>query len=400
MRKTLLGLVLLALTLPQLSVQAIEYYTFTLEVGKTSAIKGKSYLFGVPYTANMTDLECTTDEGAIFDERVSIYVFDGSRRANGQDPWVKLEYDADLYAGKCYKMVLDNCTGNTWKVGHTFTPTETKRLTLTTNTSSSALNSGWNGMANPRWSLATTSFNAVTYAYAYRNKEAVYELVKLSSRTWDVGEPFILQTSVGSSMSFSEDGTGFDFGGTMGGGDIFDAPQRGQTEADNVFSLQSVSGGYTDKAYLTLVESRKSSYIIGQDLEKLHGDGTGVPQLWLRAYDADLAVHTAATMNGEVSIPMYIYVPADGSYALQVAGADAAKFQLLLNGTTVSKNITYWTLHLTQGEHVLTLKVGNSVPTDIQTPTITSTATKFVRNGQLYILKDGQIYNALGGKAE
>ena len=389
-----------------LSVSAqTTVHELKLEPERSAAVAGKAYLFAVPYTVPVANIESSADASVNASQgKVAIYVYDGPRHAVGLDPWVAVSKSGELNAGKCYKMVLNGTTQNTWKCRPAGTPTETKSVTVSKNTGSSPALSGWNGVANPSWSKASGTLAGVSYAYSYDNTNSVYVLDALD-RSWEVGEPMIIQTAAAGKLSFSKSGVGFDFGGNMDPGESFDAPslrhnapaRKAETESYTLV-ISPLDGGFTDNMELYLQTTQKDAYVIGQDLAKLHGDGTGVLQMWMEAYGTDLAVHTASVTNGQTTIPIHIYAPQTDDYVLTIGGSNLSQFTLVRNGSYETKNINYWRIRLTKGDNVLTLQYGYPVPTATDEQKAEKRYTKSIRNGQLCIERDGQRFNVLGGR--
>ncbi len=373
-----------------------------LEQNKSKAVEGKAYLFAVPYTVPVANIVSSTNASVNAAQgKVTIYVYDGSRYAAGQDPWVAVSTNSELNSGRCYKMVLNGTTQNTWKCRPGNNPSEAKNVTVSKNEGTNPAVSGWNGVANTAWSKATGELTGVDYAFRYDNTNSVYVL-ELLDRSWDVGEPLIIQTAAAGKLAFTKSGVGFDFGGNMDPGEEFDSPRRlpsSETESGGyTLVISHPDGGFNDNIELYLQQQAKNSYVIGKDLAKLHGDGTGVLQLWMEAYGTDLAVHTAALTNGKADVQLHIYAPAEDDYILNIGGGDVSQFALVRDGAYQNKNINYWRIHLTKGDNVFTLQYGYPVPTALDEQKNEKRYTKVMRNGQMFILRDGQWFNVLGGR--
>ena len=369
-----------------------------LEPTKSKAVEGKSYLFAVPYVVPVANIVSATNSSVNASQgNVAIYQYDGSLVAKGQDPWISVSTSAELQPGICYKMVLNGTTQNTWKCRPTSSPKEVKSIAISKNTGSTPATSGWNGAANTAWSKAAGEMAGVNYAYVYNNTYSEFEL-ELLDRSWNVGEPLIIQTLEAGNLTFTKSGIGFDFGGDMPPGEVFDIPVRHFENSSNSFVIAPLDDGYTDKIELYFQSESKDSYIIGQDLVKLHGEGTEVLQMWMRAYDNDLVVHTAPLIGGKALVDLHIYAPATGDYVLTIGGKDVAQFSLLHDGVLQAKNIMNWRLHLTKGDNVFTLQYGYLVPTGLDEKKAEKRYTKVVRDGKIYIERNGEWFNVLGAQ--
>ena len=389
-----------------LSVSAqTTIHELKLEQTKSKAVEGKAYLFAVPYTVPVGNIVSSTNASVNASQgNVAIYVYDGSLVATGGDPWVAVSTSGELNAGKCYKMVLNGTTQNTWKCRPTSNPSETKSINVSKNEGDSPMVCGWNGVANISWSKATATLSGGTYAYSYDNTNSVYVLDVLD-RSWDVGEPMIIQTAEAGKMTFDKSGVGFDFGGNMEPGEEFDTPSRSskapalhaETESYTLV-VSPLDGGFNDNMDLHFQSEAKDAYVIGKDLVKLHGDGTGVLQMWMEAYGSDLAVHTTSVVNGKAAVPVHIYAPTTDDYVLTVGGGNVSLFSLVRDGVYQTKNINYWRIHLTKGDNLFTLQYGYATPTAVDEQKADKRYTKVIRDGRLYIQRDGQWFNALGGQ--
>ncbi|MCR4664496.1 MAG: hypothetical protein K5660_03925 [Paludibacteraceae bacterium] len=368
-----------------------------LEQNKSKAIEGKAYLFAVPYTVPVANIVASNNSTVNASQgSVAIYVYEGARQANGQDPWEAVSNSSELNAGRCYKMILNGTTQNTWKCRPNANPSQQKNITISANTSSNPALSGWNGIANTSWSKATPTLNGVTYAYRYDNSNSVYILESLD-RNWEVAEPMIIQAPAAGKMTFTTSGVGFDFGGNMDPGDEFDAPARNKEENSSyTLIISPLDDGFIDNANLFIQSESKDKYVIGEDLVKLHGEGTGVLQIWMEAYGTDLSVLTAATTDGKADIKLHIYAPETNDYTLSIGGDNLTRFSLTKDGATQTKTINYWRIHLNKGDNIFTLHYGNQTPTALETHKSDKRYNKIMRDGQLYIEHNGQWFNLLG----
>ena len=81
-----------------------------------------------------------------------------------------------------------------------------------------------------------------------------------------------------------------------------------------------------------------------------------------------------------------------------VNGDNVAQFSLLRDGVLQAKNIMNWRLHLTKGDNVFTLQYGYPVPTGLDDKKAEKRYTKVVRDGKIYIERNGEWFNVLGAQ--
>ena len=130
-----------------------------------------------------------------------------------------------------------------------------------------------------------------------------------------------------------------------------------------------------------------------------------MPQIWTNAYNSSLSVHQAQLINGEASYNLSIYAPADGAYTLTGMNIqDGYTLYLTQNGTILSDLSGTYTLDLYKGittNYGLLLMETYRMPTAVEeTNALNSETRKIIRNGILYILHNGKVYNAQGALME
>ena len=158
----------------------------------------------------------------------------------------------------------------------------------------------------------------------------------------------------------------------------------------------------TDRVYLHTSEDALDEYVIGQDLAKVSVSGK-VAQMWVNRYNSKLCVNTIATGENEISeYPLGIFAPQAGAYTIAAPQCEAGtQVVLMYNGVEVAD--------LTRGDYTLDLARGTTtayairvigkhgMPTAIdEAATGNENVQKVIRNGVLYIVREGKLYDAQG----
>ena len=281
-------------------------------------------------------------------------------------------------------------------------------LTQFTDERTDKANWNWHGIANPNLTHRVANANTAQYAYRYMNVNidenkgwrAQWDLVEnFGGSTYVVGQPVMIQIPE----------SNYDAGvWTMPSADH--APLRKMAvngDIDRAKVQLTSSTGLTDRIVCAVDDEAKDEYTLGSDLVKMT-NSEEFPQLWINNYKHALAVNTVRLENSVATYPLTIVSPKAGDYTLSLANkmADGIHVYLTLNGEAIAD--------LTEGEYVLTLGKETSKAYGIRLvrgPRGTVTAIdealegkenveKVVKDGVLYIIRQGNVYDASGRKVE
>ena len=185
------------------------------------------------------------------------------------------------------------------------------------------------------------------------------------------------------------------------------APARRMAQqASGRYTVQIAPEGrtYTDQLFVSASDEATGSYNEATDVPKMGSIGTPtVPQLWINAYDTRLCANQGVLMNGSADFDLGLSAPTAGSYTLTVAKQpeDGSQLWLTLNDALVwNLTISDYTIDLIQGN---TTSYGLRIVMPQQTPTGLDghaaegeSAVKYLRDGQIYILRGGVEHDILG----
>jgi hypothetical protein len=162
--------------------------------------------------------------------------------------------------------------------------------------------------------------------------------------------------------------------------------------------------------FITYGDEAAQTYTIGKDVKKMGTtSGASVARMWANAKGEQLAAVDMAFADNQVIVPLSLYAPATADFSIALADYPAEDVYLLHNGSIIAD--------LTFSDHALTLNAGtdNSYALLI-VRRVSNVATgvdnmhedanrgmdfveKIMVNGQLYILRNGTLYDVQGRKA-
>lgn len=357
------------------------------------------YDFTVPFPVNVMTGVARSADGINWDTNIqneknyAVMAFYEELRAQDQYAWKK--FRGILEPGRAYTMTIDSKI-NTYRFAMTQEGTFNTTMTQTLEASAEGEENGWNGVGNGTMQYIKLSEQPVVQMYQHTSN--VYLPVDAGSQAFAVGSAYFVQKSEQLSQLTLvpvQDATS-----------VLRAPQR-EREADERFGVTLTQDGKTcDNLFVTCSDEATTAYTRGKDVQKM-GDieGAKIARLWTNAKGKNLcAIYTACTGN-ETVIPMNIYAPAAGAYNIALTSLPEEDIYLTRNGVIV------W--DLTMSDYTLDLNAGTDTSYALQVVRrINNTATgvdatdndkrgtdfveKFIVNDQLFILRDGIMYDAQG----
>ena len=319
-------------------------------------------------------------------------------RANGQYGWKK--YYGIMQPGKCYTITVDN-TAPLYRFrkvnGADFNTSNTVALTATDGTGG-VVNKGWNCIGNGTMTHAKLSAEGLNKVQIYDHATNAYKTVDdFTTKSFPVGTAVFVQILSPTDMIFTDVNP------------ALAAPLRTQARSLDEYMLTFALDNDTvnrDYLFLSASEDATADYQIGHDLAKF-GVSTTVAQIWADAYGQKLCDVEAPLADDQALIPVSLYAAQTGTYTLSVVrGPQDASLYLMYEGTIVwNLSLGDYTLDLTRGT-----TTGYSLLLTAEAPSVTTgvdvlqqhnnQAEKIILNGKLYILRDGQMYDATGKKVK
>lgn len=311
----------------------------------------------------------------------------GEKQAQGQYPYKK--FSGIMQPNKLYSITLSNY--NTLRMqktadGKLVAGDEVK---LNAYPEGDATNANWNGVGNGTLHHADAGISG-DYIQVYQSGNRTFLTVNKADYSLVVGSAFMVQQAGGTMML------------NQATHNKLLAPSRYESAPATAIQIASEGKPFSDQLFITASETGGQAYTPGVDVAKAGELGSAsVPQIWTNAYNSSLCVHEAQLINGKAQYMLSIYAPVAGAYTLTSKNIPVDySLYLTQNGMIVSELSDTYTLDLSKGittEYGLLLTEIYNSPTGIEnTQTDKIQTTKIIRNGVLYILHNGKVYNAQG----
>lgn len=280
-----------------------------------------------------------------------------------------------------------------------FTDNSTHNLTATGN---SIMDKGWNCVGNGTMSYVTYDNNAPAYVQMFNHALGEY-LGVTSNNTFVVGAAYFVQAGATGTLSMLETA------GNRNANGLKRAPQHEQEETATGINLTlSRNGQLNDNMFVTCNDDAQPTYTIGKDVLKMGSTtGTKVARMWANTKNAKLLAADIAYSSDQAVIPMGLYAPNAGEYTLAIDNTPEQDVYLTHDGIIVwNLSMSEYVLDLNAGTDesyaLLVIRRNHNTATGIDAVDTDKRGTDFVEkmivNGQLFILRDGILYDAQGKK--
>ena len=309
----------------------------------------------------------------------------GDVRAQGKYGWKK--YSGVLVPGTFYLMTVDGArtTYRFKKVKDAALVAENTKSLFAYTGGGKNTDHGWNGVGNPTLMHGKVAFDAqILDPVSY-----TYKVITASSAHFTVGTPFFIQAAADGAVAITAEGNS-----SL-------APARRAATTVEKIKVMLGNADYTDHLYVSASEDATNDYEIGKDLVKMTMTSTPiVPQIFAQAYGTYLCMVNAPMISNEATVALNLYAPAEGEYTLSVEEQAGATVYLLYNGNIVwNLSMSEYPIQLSQGDNAgysLVVRRENA-PTDVENIFGADEQTeKFIYNGNLYILHEGKVFDAVG----
>jgi hypothetical protein len=311
----------------------------------------------------------------------------GDKQAQGQYPYKK--FSGVMQPNKLYTITLSDY--NTLRMQKTADGALVAGDEVTLNAyAGDDINKNWNGVGNGTLHHADAGISG-NFIQVYQSGNRTFLPVNKNDYSLVVGTAFMVQQEGGTMMLNQANGD-----------KPLLAPSRYESTPATAIQIATEGKPFSDQLFITASETGGQAYTPGVDVAKAGELGSAsVPQIWTNAYNSSLCVHEAQLINGKAQYKLSIYAPVAGAYTLTSKNIPADySLYLTQNGMIVSELSDTYTLDLSKGittEYGLLLAEIYNSPTGIEnTQTDKIQTTKIIRNGVLYILHNGKVYNAQG----
>ncbi len=366
------------------------------------------YSFTVPFQVNAMSGVEYFKEGSwhqmVNEQNYAIMDYHEDLRAQGKYGWKK--YRSILQPNTGYIITVDDELGiNTVRFRKEqsagFNTEMTQQLTATVVEGGTDADKGWNYIGN-----GTTSYinygSTTIYAQVLDHAANVYNISMASFNTMVVGAAYVVQAANNTTLtmvSANETTTG-----------LLRAPERETISSDAINISLRADQKTCDRLFITYGDEAAQTYTIGKDVKKMGTtSGASVARMWANAKGEQLAAVDMAFADNQVIVPLSLYAPATADFSITLADYPAEDVYLLHNGSIIAD--------LTFSDHSLTLNAGtdnsyallivrrvSNVATGVDNMHEdanrgTDFVEKIMVNGQLYILRNGTLYDVQGRKA-
>ena len=255
----------------------------------------------------------------------------------------------------------------------------------------------WNPVGNSMLSYASAEF-AGQYVQVYKNGESSYLTVPTSSASFVVGCPFFIQTTTADVLNLSS--------ATLTKSAKYYAPSRSATSDATAYQVQIAADGqsFSDQIFVSASEDAENIYEMGRDLLKA-GVGTKSAQLWVNAYDKKLSVNEAVLDENQATFDLTLYAPKAGEYTISVAQEAEGDLYLTYNGNVFwNLSLDPYTAVLNKGNNteygLLLIPAERHITTEVEQASDNQQPQKFIKDGKLFILNNGALYESTGKKVQ
>ena len=183
-----------------------------------------------------------------------------------------------------------------------------------------------------------------------------------------------------------------------------------QSEVESItFELElSQEGNKIDHTYIRLTDNENvtADFDFGQDLSKEFNPGANI---YTKIGYEQVAANVMPLSNTTTMVPVGLKIAEEGEYTFAMPeGTNGVSVILIDNiaGTRTNLALTDYTVYLTAGTHderfILEISPMAQTPTDIEQTSSDSKdgVRKVMVDGVLYILRDGQVFDARGQRVE
>jgi len=326
----------------------------------------------------------------------AIYEYDMAKRLTTGKGWTEIH--TTLQAGKFYYIGM-NGTDNIYRFRKTDAGALVANDTLRLTTNGTGKDANWNAVGNPNLYYSKNVYPG--YVQVYKNGVSAYMPIKADSVAYVVGAPFFVQPAADCVIAM-------DKATSSEPGKIYAPTRKAAVAEENTeFKVQLLqsNGNLDDQIYVSASEWASTDYETGVDLLKV-GVSNRCGQIWVDAKGEKLAVNEALLQGDWADFPLSIYAPKAAEYTLHVGTKmNNASLFLTRDGNIIwdlSKDDYPISLGKgTTGEYGLLLqKTAPQTPTDVSNMKSNGQVEKFIRNEQMYILRDGRLYNANGAEVK
>ena|GEM_PF-2643212 len=363
----------------------VKFYKSAATLDATTA--NQWYMISAPFDVNLNGGFLQTDgTPMVFGTDFDLFEYDGAKRANtGVTGWKRVS--GQMKAGTACLIGFNEGQATTIRLKAANTAIG-KTTSITLNAyDGDADNQNWNGVANPNLHYISLDKD-VQY---YDNVARGYNPGSKSGTSYVVGTAFFIQESGEAIISNTVNTT-------------LQAPRRAAQSQELEFCvrLAKEDANWANHIYIRASEDASAQYEQGHDMVTWNGTTAKTALLWTENYGTRLAIEEAPLLNNQASYALGLYVPANGTYRIEVANTQTDATLYLTQGGTIIWNLMdgAYEVDLTAGttsEYGLLLQAGAPrIPTGVEEVGASKAAQKVVIDDHVYILRGEKMYDTTG----
>ncbi len=378
-----------------LTANGNAYFYYTVEPGEH--VQYGWYDFTVPFPVNTASgikgiQDDVLKEGFAYGTDYAILAHYGDKHAQGEYPYKK--FQGVMQPCRLYSITLDdNFNYKTLR----FQKTNDGALVAGDNVTlheytGEVSKDNWNGVGNGTLHHANVGVSA-EFIQVYQSGVNTFMTETASSTSLAIGTAFMIQEAGTMTLNQATHSPLL-------------APKREASVQPTAIQIASEGKPFSDQLFISADETAGQGYTQGVDVAKAGNIGNvNVPQIWTNAYDSKLCAHEAQLINGQAAYALSLYAPANGTYTLTSKNIpEGYTLYLTQNGNKIWDMSDAYVIDLTKGttnEYGLLLVERYNAPTGIENGEWTNgEAQKVLRNGVLYIIRNGEVYDAQGARVK
>jgi len=363
----------------------VTFYKSAATLDATTA--NQWYMISAPFDVNLNGgFLQTNGTPMVFGTDFDLFEYDGAKRANtGVTGWKRVS--GQMKAGTACLIGFNEGQSTTIRLKAANTAIgEATSITLNAY-AGDADNQNWNGVANPNLHYISLDKD-VQY---YDNVARGYNPGSKTGTSYVVGTAFFIQESGEATISNTVNTT-------------LQAPRRAAQSQELEFCvrLAKEDANWANHIYIRASEDASAQYEQGHDMVTWNGTTAKTALLWTENYGMRLAIEEAPLLDNQASYALGLYVPANGTYRIEVANTQTDATLYLTQGGTIIWNLTdgAYEVDLTAGttsEYGLLLQAGaTQIPTGVEEVGASKAAQKVVIDDHVYILRGEKMYDTTG----
>ena len=366
----------------------VKFYKSAATLDATTA--NQWYMISAPFDVNLNGGFLQTDgTPMVFGTDFDLFEYDGTKRATtGVTGWKRVS--GQMKAGTACLIGFNEGQSTTIRLKAANASLAEKESIALNEYSGDAKNQNWNGVANPN--LHYININKDVQIYNNEEGENGRKYISYTASTYSfvVGTAFFVQEIGSISLE-------------AGSHDKLRAPKRESERYEAcVRIVRDGAETFADQMFVRASEDASAQYEQGHDMVTWNGTTAKTALLWTENYGTRLAIEEAPLLNNQASYALGLYVPANGTYRIEVANTQTDATLYLTQGGTIIWNLTdgAYEVDLTAGttsEYGLLLQANApQIPTGVEEVGASKAAQKVVIDDHVYILRGEKMYDTTG----